>query len=427
MPHQVEESVAAGSLAERYREVRALTESLCAPLAVEDYVASSMPEASPAKWHLAHTSWFFETFILAPNVRDYHPFDRQFGYLFNSYYNTVGDRLARLRRGLLTRPTVEEVYRYRVIVDEHMLSLLSASELEQMSALRPVVELGLHHEQQHQELLLTDVKHLFSCNPLLPTYRELPASCAGGVQPIHWSSYPPGMHWIGHDGNGFAFDNEGPRHQVYLQGFHLASRLVTSGEYQEFVNDGGYHRPEWWLSDGWDVCRKYGWQAPLYWERDAGQWRVFTLGGLRELDGAEPVCHVSYYEADAYARWTGARLPREIEWEAASASRPVQGRFLDVNRLHPTPLAKPVDYDADPHQLFGDVWEWTASPYVPYPGYQPAAGALGEYNGKFMCNQMVLRGGSCATPPGHVRRSYRNFFPPEARWQFTGIRLARDS
>jgi ergothioneine biosynthesis protein EgtB len=412
-------------LAALYREVRGLTEALCAPLAVEDFVLQSMPDASPAKWHLAHTGWFFETFLLGPHLPHYRPFNPRYGYLFNSYYNAVGDRVPRPERGLLTRPTVEEVYRYRAYVDEQMLALLSGAGAEALSRLRPLVELGLHHEQQHQELLLTDLKHLFGCNPLRPAYRELAPTPSAPVPQLHWPTYAPGVRWVGHDGRGFAFDNEGPRHQVYLQGFQLASRLVTNGEYQAFLHDGGYDRPELWLSDGWNACRAHGWQAPLYWERDGGRWLVFTLGGVRDLDEAAPVCHVSYYEADAYARWAGARLPREAEWETAAAVVPVQGNQLDSGYLQPLPPAGPAD-DGLPRQLFGDVWEWTASPYVAYPGYRPAAGALGEYNGKFMCNQMVLRGGSCVTPPGHVRPTYRNFFPPEARWQFTGIRLARD-
>ncbi|HJT79374.1 MAG TPA: ergothioneine biosynthesis protein EgtB, partial [Gemmataceae bacterium] len=299
------------ALAARYREVRALTEALCAPLAVEDYVPQSMPDASPVKWHLGHTSWFFETFLLTPHAPDYRPFAPDYGYLFNSYYNAVGDRAPRPQRGLLTRPTVEEVYAYRAGIDGRMQALLAGAGEEALARLGPFVELGLHHEQQHQELLLTDVKHLFGCNPLRPAYRELPAPPAARVRPLHWLPYPAGLRRIGHDGRGFAYDNEGPRHQVYLQGFRLASRLVTNGEYLAFVQDGGYDRPELWLSDGWDACRRYGWRAPLYWEPHGGRWRAFTLGGARELDEAAPVCHVSYYEADAYARWAGARLPTE--------------------------------------------------------------------------------------------------------------------
>jgi ergothioneine biosynthesis protein EgtB len=413
---------APGRLLADYVEVRRLTERLCAPLEVEDYGVQSMPDASPAKWHLAHTSWFFETFVLSAAGGDYRPFDPRFGYLFNSYYNAVGDRLPRSRRGLLSRPTVADVYRYRKHVDEAMHRLLQASRV---GALESVIVLGLNHEQQHQELLLTDLKHAFGSNPLRPAYREAEAGPDAPAVPLRWIPYLPGLRWVGHEGDEFAYDNETPRHRVYLEAFHLASRLVTCGEYRAFIEDGGYDRPELWLSDGWDARRQHGWAAPLYWERRDGAWWHYTLSGARPVREAEPVCHVSHYEADAYARWAGARLPTEAEWEAAALDCPLAGPFLDGDHLHPAPLAAPADNDL-PAQMFGDVWQWTASPYVAYPGYRPPAGALGEYNGKFMCNQLVLRGGSCATPRSHMRRTYRNFFPPEARWQFSGIRLARD-
>ncbi len=419
------------SPAARYREVRRTTERLCEPLAAEDFVVQSMPDASPAKWHLAHTSWFFETFVLAEGLSGYRPFHPQFGYLFNSYYNAVGERVPRARRGLLTRPTVEEVYRYRAHVDEAVARFLGGADSEALGRLGPILELGLNHEQQHQELLLTDVKHLFGGNPLRPAYRELPERGAEASSALRaprsapeWVSFSAGLRWLGHDGAGFAFDNESPRHRVHVAAFRLAARPVSCGEFLEFVEAGGYRRPDLWLSDGWNAVCLHHWEAPLYWERQGNAWQVFTLAGTRPLDPAGPVCHVSYYEADAFARWAGARLPTEAEWETASEGCPLEGNLMEDDRLHPAP-APPSDMGLS--QMFGDVWEWTASPYVPYPGFRPAAGALGEYNGKFMCNQMVLRGGSCATPRSHLRPTYRNFFPPEARWQFTGFRLARDA
>jgi ergothioneine biosynthesis protein EgtB len=412
------------ALTARYREVRGLTEHLCAPLSVEDYVVQSMPEASPAKWHLAHTSWFFETFLLGPHLPGYRPFSPQYSFLFNSYYNAVGERVSRAQRGLLSRPPVDEVYRYRAFVDEHMGRVLEETDEERFSQLRPILVLGLHHEQQHQELLLTDLKHLLGCNPLRPAYQDRHTDAANPAPPLFWARHRRGLRWIGHAGPEFAFDNEGPRHQVFLRDFQIASRPVTNGEYLAFMAAGGYDRPEFWLSDGWNACRLQAWRSPLYWEESAAGWRTFTLAGMRDVIEAEPVCHVSYYEADAFARWAGARLPAEAEWETAAPCSPLAGNFLDRRRLHPVPPAQ--DDHGLAQQFFGDVWEWTASPYTAYPGYAPAPGALGEYNAKFMCNQMVLRGGSCVTPPGHMRRTYRNFFPPETRWQFTGIRLAKD-
>jgi ergothioneine biosynthesis protein EgtB len=408
-----------------YEKVRAQTGQLCAPLQVEDHVVQSMPEASPAKWHLAHTTWFFEAFILEPACPGYRPFHPDFNYLFNSYYNAAGERLPRPRRGLLTRPSVGEVYRYRAHVDAAMRRLLRAPS--------PLVAertaLGLNHEQQHQELLLTDLKHAFFGNPLRPAYREAgmvaarPGGWADTPAKLRWLAYPAGLRWLGHAGPGFAYDNEGPRHQAFVHTFELASRLVTNGEFRTFAEDGGYRRPELWLSDGWAARQAQGWSAPLYWEPRGGRDWHFTLDGMAPLEEHAPVCHVSYYEADAYARWAGARLPTEAEWEAAALDCPVAGTFLDSGRLRPA--TAPAE-EAGPVQMFGDVWQWTSSPYVGYPGYRPPEGALGEYNGKFMCNQFVLRGGSCATPAGHVRRTYRNFFPPDARWQFAGLRLARD-
>lgn len=407
----------------RYRAVRRQSERLCDPLVPEDYVVQSMPDVSPTKWHLAHTSWFFETFLLSPHGRGYQPFDPHFGYLFNSYYVTVGDRHCRQNRGLLSRPTVQQVYAYRRHVDAAMEQFISELAPAQLVELGPVIQLGLHHEQQHQELMLTDIKHVFWVNPMRPAYRPRASERVAQAPPMRWERFDEGTHWVGHDGHGFAFDNEGPRHRVFLEPFQLSSRLVTNGEYKRFIEDEGYGRPDLWLSMGWAVVQQEQWQAPLYWIKQDGRWLHHTLAGLRPVDDAEPVCHVSYFEADAYARWAGARLASEFEWEVASQSAPVEGNFVNSARYHPAALA---EERSGLSQMFGDVWEWTGSAYLAYPGYRPPAGALGEYNGKFMCNQFVLRGGSCATPRDHVRRTYRNFFPPEARWQFTGIRLARE-
>jgi ergothioneine biosynthesis protein EgtB len=409
------------SMSDRYRAVRRATEALCEPLEVEDFVIQSMPDASPAKWHLAHTSWFFETFVLAAHVPGYRPFHPQFAVLFNSYYNAVGPRWPRPVRGLLSRPTVAEVFRYRAHVNERMAALFESPDLMRRAA--GVVTLGLHHEQQHQELLLTDLKHALAANPLRPAYRAVTPP-AGSAPPLVWRPFPAGVVSVGHDGGAFAFDNESPRHRAFLEGFELASRLATNGEFLAFMDDGGYERPELWLSDGWAARQSHDWGAPLYWERDGGGWVALTLGGPRPVDPNAPVCHVSYYEADAFARWAGARLPTEAEWEASAAGLPVAGHFAEGGLCHPA--APAADDDRGPlWKLYGDVWQWTASAYAGYPGYAAASGALGEYNGKFMCNQMVLRGASCATPRDHARTTYRNFFPPEARWQFTGLRLAR--
>jgi ergothioneine biosynthesis protein EgtB len=408
------------ALARRYREVRERTEWLCAPLSPEDQTAQSMPDASPAKWHRAHTTWFFETFVLRPCHAGYQPLDERYAYLFNSYYNAVGPQYFRPHRGLVTRPGVAAVGEYRAHVDRAMTDLLSGRAPLRAEVPASVVELGLNHEEQHQELILTDVKHLLAHNPTWPAYRDGAASPAGlPAAAMGWLPFAEGIYEIGHAGPGFAFDNEGPRHRVFLQGFELARRAVTVGEYLEFVADGGYRRPELWLSDGWRTVQERRWEAPLYWIAEGGERRAFTLGGLRPLDQAEPVCHVSYFEADAYARWAGARLPSEAEWEVTAADRPVEGLFLESGRCHPGA--------AGAASIFGDVWVWTQSAYLPYPGYRPPPGAIGEYNAKFMSGQMVLRGGSCATPQDHIRATYRNFFPPDARWQFSGIRLARDA
>jgi len=408
------------SLAERYRATRATTDWICEPLITEDFVVQSMPDASPVRWHLAHTTWFFETFVLKPARGDYRPFDAQFEYLFNSYYNAVGPQPFRPMRGVLTRPSVAEVRRYRAHVDAAMLELL-----EQYGGAAGVVVLGLNHEQQHQELIVTDVKHMLSCNPLNPKYRDAPVRASSTAPSARWIDGTDGLVEIGFGGDGFAFDNESPRHRVFLEPYQVGAHLVTCGEYREFMADGGYRKPEFWLSDGWNIVRDRGWAAPMYWEPRENAWWMMTLSGVRAVNDAEPVTHVSYYEADAYARWAGARLPAEAEWESVAAAYPMAGHFLESGNFHPVPARD--DVPGGPTQLYGDVWQWTRSAYSPYPRYQPAAGALGEYNAKFMCNQMVLRGASCATPGSHARATYRNFFPPEARWQFSGIRLARDA
>jgi ergothioneine biosynthesis protein EgtB len=412
-------------LVRRYHQVRQFTDRLCQPLVTEDYVIQAMPDVSPPKWHLAHTSWFFETFILALASPSYRSPHASYAYLFNSYYVAAGERHSRAKRGLLSRPTVEEVYRYRAYVDQHMTAFLEGLDGENSDRWSPVVELGLHHEQQHQELLLTDVKYNFACNPLRPAYMtaNIPTG-APAAGPLRWVSFPEGVYWIGHDGRGFAFDNESPRHRSFVEPFELASRPITNGEYLAFMADGGYERPELWLSMGWDAVQREGWQAPLYWGLRDGTWWMMTLAGMQPVVEAEPACHVSYYEADAYARWADARLPTEAEWEIAAMPLPIRGNFVEHQTFHPRPISQ-IDTAVPLVQMFGDVWEWTQSHYSPYPGYTAASGALGEYNGKFMANQFVLRGGSCATSVSHIRPTYRNFFPADARWQFMGIRLAR--
>ena len=416
----------AASLSDRYRATRQATEALCEPLEIEDYVVQSMSNASPTKWHLAHTTWFFETFVLSSAAQDYRSPDPRFRVLFNSYYKGVGEAHARPRRGLLTRPTVREVIAHRRHVDECVLKLLADRAEKDLGDLAGLIDLGLQHEQQHQELILTDIKHAFSGNPLRPAFRDLPAPLRTDPAGIGWHRFDEGLREIGHARDGFAYDNESPRHRVFVGAFELAGRLVTNAEFLAFAEDGGYQRPQPWLSDGWEAVEAGAWSAPLYWERRDGCWWTFTLGGMRRLNPAEPVCHVSFYEADAYARWADARLPTEAEWEIAASGISIEGNLLERDALHPAP-ADPDAAPDRPGQMFGDTWEWTASPYVGYPGYRPAAGAIGEYNGKFMCNRMVLRGGSCLTSRTHIRTTYRNFFQPESRWQMTGFRLARDA
>ncbi len=405
-------------LAARYQAVRSRTLQLCEPLSVEDHGVQSMPDASPTKWHLAHTTWFFETFLLVPHLPGYAEFHPRYRTLFNSSYNAVGERVPRGSRGLMSRPSLDEVHRYRLSIDKAIAKLLSRPISAELAAL---LTLGLNHEQQHQELILTDILHALSLNPLRPVYRGRYPAKAGPLAPMQWHSFPGGLHRIGDAGEGFAFDNERPRHAVFVHPFRLASRLVTCGEYRRFLSAGGYDRPEWWLSDGWSVCKREGWRAPLYWEQHDEAWWRLTLDDFDRVRDDEPVCHVSFYEADAYARWAGARLPTEAEWEVAAAEVQCDGAFLESDRLRAG-----VASVESITQLFGELWQWTASPYVAYPGYRSPEGALGEYNGKFMCNQQVLRGGSCLTPRDHFRVTYRNFFPPEARWQFVGFRLAQD-
>ncbi|MDH3288809.1 MAG: ergothioneine biosynthesis protein EgtB [Betaproteobacteria bacterium] len=413
-----------GSRGERFLSLRQRTRALAAPLSAEDCTIQSMPDASPVKWHLAHTTWFFETFVLAPYVPGYRLFNPSYRVLFNSYYNSVGERHPRPERGMLSRPKLEEVLAYRHRVDEAVLQLLAGERL--LPEVGPLIELGLHHEQQHQELILTDVKHLLSRNPLKPAYQKQWPLTPIRARDRGWKPLEAGLREIGHAGSEFCFDNETPRHRVWLNAFQIASHPVTHGDFIEFIEDGGYRRPELWLSAGWDSVTARGWQAPEYWDRRDGQWHSFTLHGEVPVDPHTPICHVSFFEADAFARWANARLPTEAESEIAARDTPLGGNFLESGALHPLALRE-APADGALAQAFGDVWEWTRSDYGPYPGFHPAAGAVGEYNGKFMCGQYVLRGGSCVTPSSHIRATYRNFFPPEARWQFSGLRLARDA
>ena len=450
----------ASTLAEQYRAVRGLSEKLCETLTTEDYVIQPMPDCSPTKWHLAHTSWFFETFVLKERVSGYRSPHPQYDYLFNSYYNAVGARHCRPKRGLISRPTVADTYAYRAHVDAAMLDFLGSASVDILREVEPILTIGLHHEQQHQELMLTDIKFVFWENPLRPAFRPSDVGSIGegslagmelhrngdeaaipiqgyghGTRSTHdFVDFDGGLVRIGHNGGGFAFDNECPRHQTFLQPYALGKRLVTAGEYLTFIDDGGYQRPEFWLAEGWTTVQTYGWDSPLYWEQHDGEWWQFTLTGMRPVDPAEPVCHVSFFEAEAYAAWAGARLPTEFEWEHAASTQPIAGNFVDNALYHPasasgTPAPPSLTGEGAGGrgllQIYGDVWEWTQSSYAPYPGFTAPPGALGEYNGKFMCNQYVLRGGSCATSLSHIRSTYRNFFPTDARWQFSGIRLAK--
>jgi len=410
------------SLLDRYLDVRRTSMRLCSPLSLEDHALQSMPDASPAKWHLAHTTWFFETFLLA-NLREYKPAHPEFRNLFNSYYESIGDRPLRSLRHTLSRPSLAEVHSYRETVDEAMAKLLDSDRAPEVTEL---VALGINHEQQHQELIVTDVKHGLWTNPLRSAYRAdaqvspKDGRTWGTSTSTDWHTFEGGMYSIGARGEEFFFDNEAPRHQVYLQPFRLAPRLVTNREYLVFMNDGAYGKAELWLSEGWDCLRANRWSAPLYWEQRNGEWWHYTVEGMQPVDPDAPVCHVSYFEAEAFARWAGARLATEFEWEVAAHDCEIAGNLLETDALQPLPASQSSGLE----QMFGDVWEWTGSAYLAYPGFKPAVGAVGEYNGKFMCNQMVLRGGSCATSRSHIRATYRNFFPPHVRWQFMGIRLA---
>ena len=450
-------------LLSRFHEVRSFTDALCHDLAPEDCVVQSMPDVSPTKWHLAHTTWFFETFILKKWIAGYRSENEQYAYLFNSYYNAAGDMHRRDLRGLISRPTVEETHRYRSAIDTHIDNLVSDADPNVLVEIEPILILGIHHEQQHQELLITDIKHVFAQNPLHPVFRGrarppgAPQPDGSASRPCQFIDFDEATIDIGHDGNGFSYDNEGPRHRALILPFALANRPVTNGEYIAFIEDNGYTRSEFWLSLGWMTVNEQRWQGPLYWSKHDGIWWNFTLSGFRPVDRNEPVTHISYFEADAFANWSGARLPTEFEWERASATIDIEGNFVESEMFHPLPslphsarASLPAGESGAPradfavqsspagrggreapgegqlYQMYGDVWEWTRSSYSPYPGYRAEPGALGEYNGKFMCNQYVLRGGSCATSRTHIRRTYRNFFQPEKRWQFTGIRLARD-
>lgn len=416
------------ALLSRYRHIRAATEAMVADISDADATVQSMDDASPAKWHLAHTTWFFEEFVLTARIPDYEPVDARYRYLFNSYYEAVGARHPRPRRGLLTRPTLDEVLAYREAVDEVMFDLLMRAQTDEEAAL---IELGLNHEQQHQELLLTDILHLFAQNPLKPAFApELVAPVIADPRPApEWLTFSGGVvsigHELGQDRAGFAFDCEGPRHQVLLRPYQLSSHPVTNRQWFEFIEDGGYRSAGLWLSDGWRWVGEQGIEAPLYWEERDGTWWQMTLRGMHPVDPESPVTHISYYEADAFARWAERRLPTEAEWEHAARNLPATGNFLEGRALRPLPDRQ--NTAGALRQLYGDVWEWTASAFLPYPGFRPSPGAVGEYNGKFMSNQMVLRGGSCVTPESHIRATYRNFFYPHQRWQFTGVRLADDA
>lgn len=421
--HPVRRTRPSEDLYVRYASVRADSRALAAPLSDADATVQSMPDASPAKWHLAHVTWFFETMVLKPNLSGYREFDDSFNFLFNSYYESVGERQPRPKRGMITRPSLEQVLDYRDHVDAGVARLLANGAEGDVLDL---IELGLHHEQQHQELLLTDVLHLFAQSPVKPAYRDAePLAVAPPAESTQWLSFDGGIVGIGHDGAGFAYDCEGPRHEALIRSFRLADRCVTNGEWIEFIRDGGYRDPLLWLSDGWAQILENRWSAPLYWEERDGAFWSMTLRGMQPVDPDAPVAHVSYFEADAFAAWAGKRLPSEAEWETASQGLPVAGNFADggAGRLRP----RPAGSGRGSRQMFGDVWEWTRSPFTAYPGFKPAPGAVGEYNGKFMNGQYVLRGGSCATPTGHVRATYRNFFQPDKRWQFSGLRLAEDA
>ncbi len=411
-------------LLQQYKQIRGFSKKIVSPLEIEDYVIQAIPDVSPPKWHLAHTTWFFETFILVPYLEGFKRFNDTYDYLFNSYYETHGRPYPRHARGLLARPSVNEIFQYRDYVDEQMTSLLERCDAETYDQIQPLLEIGMQHEQQHQELLVTDIKYNFSINPLKPVYQHPVSTVKTAVPTLEWVRFDEGIVETGHSDDGFSFDNERPIHKSWLDRFALANRPVTNGEYISFMENGGYEKPEYWLSEGWSIVKEEQWKAPLYWEQKDGEWYSFTLSGVQKVVEDELVTHISFYEADAFARWAGYRLPTEMEWEHAMKNQRIEGNFADQGHYHPT-----AEYSEENNQMmktFGDVWEWTSSPYVPYPKSKPLEGTLGEYNAKFMCNQMVLRGGSCATHSTHMRLTYRNFFHPDKRWQFSGLRLAKD-
>jgi len=428
-PRSRESSSPAKDLLARFHEVRNFSAKLAENLAPEDCVVQSIPDVSPTKWHLAHTTWFFETFILKKWKTGYRDAVPEYAYLFNSYYNAAGTMHRRDLRGLISRPTVDETKKYRASVNADIDELVSSADEKLFREIEPILILGIHHEQQHQELLITDIKHVFAQNPLYPVFRGRDAALrrpdGAARRPYQFVEFDETTIEVGHDGNDFCYDNELPRHRALVLPFALANRLVTNAEYLEFMRDKGYSRSEFWLSLGWMTVNEQSWRAPFYWIERDGEWWNFTLSGLRKVEANEPITHLSYFEADAFANWAGARLPTEFEWERAAAKIDIEGNFVESERFHPAPLSE-SPRDGQLAQMWGDVWEWTRSSYSPYPGYRAEPGALGEYNGKFMCNQYVLRGGSCATSRTHIRKSYRNFFQPEKRWQFMGIRLARD-
>ncbi len=411
------------TLTKRFTDVRGVTMKLIQPLEAEDFIIQSHEDVSPAKWHIAHTTWFFERMILKEYKSGYQEFNPAFDFLFNSYYNSIGPYQPRHQRGVLSRPTVDEVIAYRRYVDDQVLELLADSDKKK--EVEKLIEMGLQHEQQHQELILMDVKYNFFVNPLFPTYLETAKRTVSQKLETEFVEFNGGLVEIGHSGEGFSFDNESPRHKVWLEPFKLATKPVTNGEFLEFIEAGGYEQPEYWLSDGWSTVKENNWKAPLYWlKNDEENWQLFTLGGVVDLDPNEPVSHVSFYEADAFSRWKGKRLPTEAEWEYASQGIAINGNMMEQGAYHP--VSSSEEGTTELSKMFGDVWEWTASAYTSYPGSKPLEGALGEYNAKFMCNQMILRGGSCATPASHIRSTYRNFFAPDKRWQFSGFRLADD-
>jgi ergothioneine biosynthesis protein EgtB len=409
-------------LLKRFKEIRRASLNIVEPLEPEDFVIQVMTNTSPTKWHLAHVSWFFETFLLDKAYDDYDSLHPQYSYIFNSYYLQTGQPHGRAKRGFLSRPTVEEVMEYRRYVNRNVIDFLENADDEQLAEFGPVIEIGNNHEQQHQELMITDFKFMFAQNPLFPVYREQNNAESHVPDDLNWISFEEGIYEIGSAGGEFTYDNEHPRHRMFLEAFKLGHRLITNREFLQFMEDGGYERSGLWLDDGWSAVNENNWNAPLYWLQKDGKWHYYTLSGLRKVDPNEPVTHISYYEADAFARWAGARLPTEVEWEVAAGDKPYEGNFVEDETFHPRPLRQDKDRL---NQMYGDVWEWTKSSYDAYPGYQPLEGALGEYNGKFMCGQYVLRGGSCATSKSHIRKTYRNFFYPDARWQFNGIRLAK--